>query len=469
MRPDRTSRDDEWDDRDRVRGFAAFPASRRRPGRFARTWWGNAWITAMEDTALDQRPLKQGRKNAHSGQVGPITVSPGRIAATVHDHEEDTSYRTAVFLDELSDVEWERFLDRVAARAGHLAALLDRDMPHDLVAAAEDAGVRLLPGIADLEPECDCPDWELPCRHAAALCYQASWLLDADPFVLLLMRGRGERELLDELQHRNAARGEAQLVPAPVDLATAETAVPQGTPAGEAYARPVPPLPEPLTTPLTPATPLAVPSAQGVDPAGLAVLVVDAALRAREILSTVESGDAGPPELVDLPEPLDLWQDTVRWAATHRDPHVLARLREASERGAELPRAARAWEYGGRAGLDTLEVVWSPPKEAVARVRAAVGRLAEDPEDSTDSPDSTDSADGADPASSAGKAGVAGTEAGAGVRAWRNRWTLTGRGLQLRYGRDGRWYPYREESGDWWPAGPPKRDPATALADLDAE
>jgi hypothetical protein len=39
------------------------------------------------------------------------------------------------------------------------------------------------------------------------------------------------------------------------------------------------------------------------------------------------------------------------------------------------------------------------------------------------------------------------------------------RGPQLRYGHDGRWYPYREYTGDWWPADDPDRDPGTALAE----
>ena len=92
--------------------------------------------------------------------------------------------------------------DEVAARAGHIAALADHDMPRDLVVAAADAGVPLLPGPGDLQAECDCPEWLHPCRHAAALCYQAAWLLDADPFILLLMRGRGEREIVADLQRR---------------------------------------------------------------------------------------------------------------------------------------------------------------------------------------------------------------------------------------------------------------------------
>jgi len=178
-------------------GFPAFPPSK---GRFARTWWGQAWLRAVEDTSLDTGPLKRGRRLARAGRVGPITVSPGRITAQVTDS--DGVYHTAVFVDRLDDGEWRRFLDEVAAKAGHLAALLDRDMPHELVEAAAQADVRLLPGIGDLRAECDCPDWEL-CQHAAAVCSQAAWLLDADPFLLLLLRGRAQRELTDELRERS--------------------------------------------------------------------------------------------------------------------------------------------------------------------------------------------------------------------------------------------------------------------------
>lgn len=203
---------------DRVRGFAAFPARAGR-GPFARTWWGRAWVQAMEDTALDLRQLRKGRQYAAAGLVGPITVGPGRITATTEDAGEGP-FRTAVQLAELSTADWELLLDRAGAHAGHLAALLDRQLPPELAEV-----VPLLPGIGDLDPDCDCPGWELPCRHAAALSFQVAWLLDADPFLLLLARGRTETEVLDDLGMRTRTR--------------------TGVPAAEAYARVVPPLPEP--------------------------------------------------------------------------------------------------------------------------------------------------------------------------------------------------------------------------------
>jgi len=236
-------------------GFPAFGASKRRPGRFARTWWGDAWLQAMEDTSLDSAPLKRGRRYAYAGLVGPITVSPGRISAQVYGEDGDV-FHTVVVVDRLDDDQWRRFLTEVADKAGHLAALLDRDMPHELVTAAADADVPLLPGIGDLQPECDCPGWELPCRHAAALCFQTAWLLDADPFVLLLLRGRGQEQLTEELRRRQRP------------VVTPEPAT----------------LPEPPPPITGPPTPLVVPPAPGIDPDELAEIAARAANRARALL-----------------------------------------------------------------------------------------------------------------------------------------------------------------------------------------
>ncbi|MBO0891934.1 MAG: SWIM zinc finger family protein, partial [Acidothermales bacterium] len=180
----------------------------------------------MEDTSLDKGRLSRGRTYARTGHVDAITVSAGLLTASVHGSDVEP-YETRVSVEPLTDAEWDRFLGQVAARAGHIAALLDKDMPHDLVDAAADAGVHLLPSVGDLDPECSCLDWGYPCKHAAALCYQASWLLDADPFVLLLLRGRGERALLDELQRRNAGLANAS--------ADTEPARPVGEPAAAAY------------------------------------------------------------------------------------------------------------------------------------------------------------------------------------------------------------------------------------------
>ncbi|MEV0731850.1 SWIM zinc finger family protein [Polymorphospora sp. NPDC050346] len=259
---------------DRVRGFPAFGRGGRRVRQFAASWWGRAWVRAMEETALDAEQLRKGRRYAYTGHVGSITVSPGRLAAPVYG-DDGATYTTVVHVERLADAGWERLADEVAGSAGYLAALLDGEVPHDLVAAAGDAGVRLLPDLGDLQPECDCADFEFPCRHAAALCYQASWLLDADPFVLLLLRGRGRGELLAGLRRRGAAGSPATAPPEPAADG------PVGVDAVAAYAGGLPALPvPPPTVAADPAGGVVFPAAPGVDPEILRRAVTAAAGRA---------------------------------------------------------------------------------------------------------------------------------------------------------------------------------------------
>ncbi|MFK0294131.1 SWF or SNF family helicase [Streptomyces sp. NPDC090442] len=411
------------------RTFATLPVPRGRG--FAQTWWGRAWLKALADTALDGEQVKRGRRHARSGAVGAVSVRPGRVTAVVQDRDH-TRYRADVLLQQWSAADWERLLDVVADRAGHLAALLDRDLPPVLAEDAAAAGVELLPGVGDLEPECDCGAWD-HCAHAAALCHQVARLLDEDPFVLLLLRGRGEEELLAELQRRSASRGDAAAGDGRTDADAA------GVPADAAYAarNALPPLPAP---PPPVAAPGPAPSLAGGSPPSevtadaLEFLIGDAAARAHELLTEALSpGHAdGPP----APSPTPA-QDAVRLAAAGPGAAVAARLADGSGRDARgLVLAVRAWQLGGAAGLAALEEEWAPTPEVAARAR---DRLAAAWADEASRPR---------------------------LRAAGNRWTVVGGGTQLRYGRDGRWWPFRKEGGRWAPAGPAADDPAAALAGI---
>ncbi|GGV59947.1 hypothetical protein GCM10010294_08670 [Streptomyces griseoloalbus] len=404
------------------RTFAALPPARGRG--FAQTWWGLAWLTALEGTALDSGQLKAGRGLARAGAVGAVSVRPGRITAVVRDRD-GTAHRADVLLQELSGEQWDRFLAMTVERAGHVAALLDRDMPTHLVEDAELAGVELLPGLGDLEPECDCGVWD-HCGHTAALCYQMARLLDHDPFVLLLMRGRGERALLDALQTRGDTS--AGQPPAPD---------PEGVDAAEAYAAGdiLPSLPGAPALPGAPGLPPSLDTetgpAAGVEPPALEFLAARTAARAHRLLAEAlrEGHDRQPVE----PEPT-VARDAVRLAAGEPGRTVADRLAEGSGRGREgLDVAVRAWRQGGTAALAVLDEEWTVRGESLARAQAALESAWADDER---------------PA----------------LRSRANRWTVVDAPLQLRLSRDGRWWPYREERGRWLPAGGPSQDPATALA-----
>ncbi|MFG2887124.1 SWIM zinc finger family protein [Streptomyces sp. NPDC048297] len=406
-----------------------FPAFRARQAFaegagavFAESWWGNAWVEALEQGALDAKRLGRGRGYADGGNVDSITVTPGLVLAYVRGSR-PRPYRVQVRLRTLEDADWERFLDTAADRPGHIAALLDKELPQSLA----DCGVPLLPGPGDLDPHCSCPDSGHPCKHAAALCYQTARLLDADPFVLLLLRGRGERQLLDALSRRSAARA----------ARAAQEGQPGALPgirASQALTpRQLPPLPLPLPAPPHPEQPPVYPAAPGgPDPFALDQLATDAAARAHALLTTGR----------DPVGELTLWQDAVRLAAARPGSGLTATTRTlyatlATATGrttADLARAVAAWRQGGLAGLTVLEEPWDPPAGRFDRARPLL--LAADL-----------------PA----------------FRPWRNHLTHPRGHVQLRLGRDGLWYAYESDPGhdDWWPRSTPDLDPIGALTGLD--
>lgn len=419
-------------DSEREHTFEALPPAQGRG--FAQSWWGRAWLAALEGGALDGEQVRTGRRLARAGAVGAVSVRPGRITAVVQERD-GTGYRADVLLDVLTDAQWDRFLDLTVERSGHVAALLDREMPPHLVEDAEAAGIDLLPGLGDLEAECGCDAWD-HCRHTTALCYQVARLLDQDPFVLLLLRGRGEQALLADLQARGTA-APAEAAPAPQ----------QGVDAVEAYlaGHVLPPLPAVPELPGQPGVPPSLdteaPPAGVVEPAALEILAARTAAQAHVLLAEALRGGA---ERLAPAWTLTVGEDAVRLAAgrpgdADTAQWVLDRLAAGSGRGREqLALAVRAWRTGGVSALAVLEEEWVVEGEALARARAALDTAWEEDERPV-------------------------------LRARGNRWTVVGSAGQLRLGRDGRWWPYRKERGRWVPAGDAARDPATALAAVASE
>ena len=170
------------------------------PRRFGATWWGRSWIDALErsgtGTGYESR-LPRGRTYARKGAVREIDLRPGHIAARVVGTGGEL-YRVDIAVKQLAEIEWEQVADAIAARAAHLAALLDGELDPGVVDDAAAVDVQLLPRAADLRPDCSCPDWAEPCKHAAAVCYVAAQELDRNPFTLFLLRGI-DRDALIEL------------------------------------------------------------------------------------------------------------------------------------------------------------------------------------------------------------------------------------------------------------------------------
>ncbi|MFJ6777621.1 SWIM zinc finger family protein, partial [Kitasatospora sp. NPDC091257] len=318
----------------------------------------------------------------------------------------------------LTPTAWDALLDTVAGRAGHIAALLERDMPPTLADDAVRAGAHLLPTPREPTPTCSCPDWGDPCKHAAALYYQVARLLDRDPFVLLLLRGRGQNEIMADLHRRNAGHSTATSSPPPA-----------GVPARDVFAAArtgLPPLPPPAFPVDQPGQVArlyhAADSVPGLDPAALEFLAADTAARATHLLQQALQQDTQ--QTLHVPTTLPVANDLIRLAAARPPDGIVTRLVFGGRRTPQsLSRAARAWEYGGPMALAVLDEPWHADPRRLDTAREEIRNAWNTQE--------------------APRIGV------------KDNWiTIPKHDAQLRLGTCGRlWYPYRRDHGTWSPAG----------------
>ncbi|MEV6283352.1 SWIM zinc finger family protein [Kribbella sp. NPDC051770] len=415
-----------WQSWRRSSDNAGLPAAKgpgaRRP--FGTTWWGKAWVEALEHRArLDPGRLARGRSYARRGSVLELVVDPGVVRAEVQGSRV-TPYGVTVEINAFTDAEWDSVLDVVSAQIGRVAALLDGELPPELLDDVQAAGLELLPGAGEVRTACNCPDFAVPCKHSAAVCYLIADALDDDPFALLLLRGRRRDELLEALR----ARRKSSAAPT-----TAVKVKPSGVLARQAFAATAAAVPTPLRPGGQAGVPAAVlalgpPRSSGVEAADLVTLATDAARRGWEL--AVGDGDGGLS--------LSFEQDLARRAAEVLGRAALADLaHRAGMSSRKLTSWAVAWREGGAGGLAVAAEAFQPEPGALAEGEAALAAAEAD---------------------SGRLAGASRGPAWADApRVDRNRVTSGRR--QLRLGRDGLWYLFAEHFGDWTLTGPPAADP----------
>ena len=380
--------------------------------QFGASWWGRAWIDAVENRAsLDPNRLPRGRTYARHGHVESLECEPGSIRALVSGSR-NRPYRVEIRFRTFDDDEWTRLLNVIVARAERTAALLDGELDPDLVEDAATAGINLLPHAGELQPRCSCPDRADPCKHSAAVCYLVADELDNDPFVLLSLRGRDRERILSGVRRLRSGRP-GQSKPGDGHVAVggrSDAGIDRGVRASEAWASPIGSLPSVPAPRLHPGRSSVVavdpPSQAPFTAEGLEALVTDSAIRAWSALT-------GEPELhLDLASHHDL----VRLAASTMAPDQLQHL--AAQNGTTrraLARRAIAWRVGAAAGLAALdEPPWRPQPLTMAAARQVL------------------------------------TESGAataGVKIERNRITMDN--MQLRLSRRGTWWRFVKRGNAW--------------------
>ncbi len=174
--------------------------------KFAKTWWGERFLSALE-AFTDRGRLERGRSYSTDNRIKQWLLKDGKVEAKLRGNinayfgvYKEPTYKVSVQMAHLTEAQWQKIIKQLTQRASFIARLLLNEIPENIESVFADAGVHLLPkSYKDFKVSCDCPDYAVPCKHIAGVCYRLAGQLDQDPFLLFEMRGLASEKLLQQL------------------------------------------------------------------------------------------------------------------------------------------------------------------------------------------------------------------------------------------------------------------------------
>jgi uncharacterized Zn finger protein len=174
--------------------------------QFSRTWWGQKFITAIEQQT-DAGRLSRGRSYARGNKVKQFEIQDGVVTAQVRGSVnpyfgvyKEPLYITTIEFQPISAAKWSAAIALIASKASLISRLLLNEIPDNIEDSFKQLKLNLLPVSGkDFNSTCSCPDGSNPCKHIAGVYYLIAAELDRDPFLLFELRGLSREDLLKEL------------------------------------------------------------------------------------------------------------------------------------------------------------------------------------------------------------------------------------------------------------------------------
>ena len=167
-------------------------------------WAGTRWMSVVEACA-GETAIREGFDYARAGQTRALTVEPGRLIAGVQGRA-IRAYRLTIQVETFTEEQWERAVSALADQAIFSARLLAGEMPPEIESIFQAQGLSLFPrGPQDLALVCSAPN-EIPwCKHVCCAALLFAEALQANPGLLLTLRGMPAEEVLERLRDRRSA------------------------------------------------------------------------------------------------------------------------------------------------------------------------------------------------------------------------------------------------------------------------
>ena len=159
----------------------------------ARSFWGRRWRHHLESCSDFENRLPRGRVYVRNGSVCHLDVHAGGVDAMVVGSD---LYHVVVRIRKLGQAAWKTIRAECAGRVGSVLELLQGRLSDHVLRVVTDPDRGLFPKPGEITLTCDCPDWAVMCKHAAAVLYGVGSRLDDRPELLFRLRDVDAEDLV---------------------------------------------------------------------------------------------------------------------------------------------------------------------------------------------------------------------------------------------------------------------------------
>lgn len=150
---------------------------------YGNTWWGKQWLNSLNNIDFSNR-LPRGRTYANKGLARNIEFDNNIITADVQGSRRQP-YSVRFTIPKFSATQKANIISLITDNPFFLSKLLNRELPPNLNRICAEKGIDIFPEKwDDLQGNCSCPDWAVPCKHMASVLYLIANEIDKNPFVV---------------------------------------------------------------------------------------------------------------------------------------------------------------------------------------------------------------------------------------------------------------------------------------------
>ncbi len=168
--------------------------------------FSHSWGSVQFLSAFDNEELVKNKSKAElmikSKKVLDLFISQGSITAKVQD-ERGALNKVKLEIEEINNKIWDNILKKIANTAFHTAKLLSFEVTEDIEEIFRSEGRTLFPSIQkDIKITYREKTTEVLNPHIVSLILKVAKIIQKDPFVMFLIRGKNKNDVISEIRKK---------------------------------------------------------------------------------------------------------------------------------------------------------------------------------------------------------------------------------------------------------------------------